>query len=211
MHHTHELELFPDRTVTQVLFTEVKNAAELRQSAVDGQIIAALINPTMVGTVFSDDFIKRSRVTCWFFVCAYLLQSSVFFHLQLVDPLQVLVAANKAVHLQNTGKMKTRSLNSEMIFNLSPTNNISEAFKRFGISDGDDSVMVVIIHDKKNESQLVEDIVTKVDGRQVPVEDLSSLSDSAKIRKLYKVAPQEETCGTLLDAVICRMATKDVM
>ncbi|XP_034434404.1 EKC/KEOPS complex subunit TPRKB isoform X2 [Hippoglossus hippoglossus] len=176
MHHTHELELFPDRTVTQVLFTEVKNAAELRQSAVDGQIIAALINPTM-----------------------------------LVDPLQVLVAANKAVHLQNTGKMKTRSLNSEMIFNLSPTNNISEAFKRFGISDGDDSVMVVIIHDKKNESQLVEDIVTKVDGRQVPVEDLSSLSDSAKIRKLYKVAPQEETCGTLLDAVICRMATKDVM
>ncbi|XP_035003280.1 EKC/KEOPS complex subunit TPRKB [Hippoglossus stenolepis] len=176
MHHTHELELFPDRTVTQVLFTEVKNAAELRQSAVDGQINAALINPTM-----------------------------------LVDPLQVLVAANKAVHLQNTGKMKTRSLNSEMIFNLSPTNNISEAFKRFGISDGNDSVMVVIIHDKKNESQLVEDIVTKVDGRQVPVEDVSSLSDSAKIRKLYKVAPQEETCGTLLDAVICRMATKDVM
>ncbi|XP_062238579.1 EKC/KEOPS complex subunit TPRKB isoform X1 [Platichthys flesus] len=175
MHHTHELELFPDRKVTQVLFQEVKNAAELRQIAVDGQINAALINPTM-----------------------------------LVHPLQVLVAANKAVHLQNTGKMKTRSLNSEIIFNLSPTNKISEAFKRFGISDGDDSVMVVMVHDK-NESQLVEDIVTKVDGRQVPVEELSSLSDSANIRKLYKVCPQEETCGTLLDAVICRMATKDVM
>ncbi|XP_019948029.1 EKC/KEOPS complex subunit TPRKB [Paralichthys olivaceus] len=175
MHHTHELELFPDRTVTQVLFKEVKNAAELRQSAVDGQINAALIKPTM-----------------------------------LVDPLQVLVAANKAVHLQNTGKMKTRSLNSEMIFNLSPTNNISDAFRRFGISDGDDSVMVVVVHDK-NESQLVEDIAAKVDGRQIPVEDVSSLSDSAKIRKLYKVTSQEETCGTLLDAVICRMATKDVM
>ncbi|XP_060931713.1 EKC/KEOPS complex subunit TPRKB [Limanda limanda] len=179
MHHTHELELFPDRTVTQVLFKEVKNAKELRQLAVDRQINAALINPTM-----------------------------------LVHPLQVLVAANKAVHLQNTGKMKTRSLNSEMIFNLSPTNNISEAFKRFGISDGDDSVMVVMVHDKnKSEElgQLVEDIVTKVDGRQVPVEDVSTLSDSVKIRKLYKVPPQEETCGTLLDAVICRMATKDVM
>ena len=48
MHHTHELELYPDRKVTQVLFKDVKNAAELRKSAVDGRINAALINPTMV-------------------------------------------------------------------------------------------------------------------------------------------------------------------
>ncbi|XP_040886443.1 EKC/KEOPS complex subunit TPRKB [Toxotes jaculatrix] len=175
MHQTHELELFPDHSVTQMLFKEVKNAAELRQSAVEGKINGALINPTM-----------------------------------LVSPFQVLVAANKAVHLQKIGKMKTRSLYSEIIFNLSPTNNISEAFKRFGISDGDDSVMVVLVHNK-DESQHLADITAKVDGRQVPVEDLSSLSDSAKIKKLYKVTPEEEKCGTLLDATVCRMATKDVM
>lgn len=28
--------------------------------------------------------------------------------------------------------------------------------------------------------------------------------------QLYKVAPQEEKCGSLLDSVVCRMATKDV-
>nr|XP_057933082.1 EKC/KEOPS complex subunit TPRKB [Doryrhamphus excisus] len=175
MHLSHELELFPDLNVTQILFKDVKNATELRQNAVDGTITGALINPTM-----------------------------------LVSPFQVLVAANKAVHLNKTGKMKTRSLFSEIIFNLSPTNNISEAFRRFGISDGDDSVLVVLVHNKE-ESQLVTDITAKVDGQQVPLDDLSSLSDHAKIKKLYKITPQEEKCGTLLDAVVCRMATKDVM
>ncbi|KAG8005711.1 EKC/KEOPS complex subunit TPRKB [Nibea albiflora] len=175
MHLTHELELFPDHSVTQLLFKEVKNAAELRQSAVAGKINGALINPTM-----------------------------------LVDPFQVLVAANKAVNLEKTGKMKTRSLYSEIIFNLSPTNNISEAFKRFGISDGDDSVLVVLVHNK-DQPQLLSDITAAVNGRQVPVEDISSLSDQTKIRKLYKITPQEEKCGTLLDAVVCRMAIKDVM
>ncbi|KAI3366865.1 hypothetical protein L3Q82_009513 [Scortum barcoo] len=176
MHSTQELELFPDLRVTQLLFRELTNSAELRQSAVEGHIQGALINPAM-----------------------------------LVNPFQVLVAANKAVSLQKTGKMKTRSLYSEIIFNLSPTNKISEAFKKFGISDGDDSVLVILVHTKSEESQLLSDITDRVKGRPVPMEEISSLSDHAKIKKLYKVTPQEEKCGTLLDAVICRMATKDVM
>ncbi|XP_029351239.1 EKC/KEOPS complex subunit TPRKB isoform X2 [Echeneis naucrates] len=175
MHLTQKLELFPDHAVTQILFRELKNAAELKKSAVEGKINGALINPAM-----------------------------------LVSPFQVLVAANKAVHSQKIGKMKTRSLYSEIIFNLSPTNNISEAFKRFGIADGDESVLVVLVHNK-DESHHLADITAQVDGLQVPVDEVSSLSDSAKIRKLYKVTPQEEKCGTLLDAVVCRMAIKDVM
>ncbi|XP_041636947.1 EKC/KEOPS complex subunit TPRKB [Cheilinus undulatus] len=175
MHLSHELEVFPDHSVTQLLFQDVKNATELRQSAMEGKVHAALINPTM-----------------------------------LVNPFQVLVAANKAVHSQRAGKMKTRSLYSEIIFNLSPTNNISEAFKRFGISDDSESVMVVLVH-SKDETQPLSDIMSRVKGRQVPVEDVSSLSNHDKIQKLYKVTPQEEKTGTLLDAVVCRMATKDVM
>lgn len=175
MHLTHELELYPDHKVTQMLFRDVKNAAELRQSAVDGKIKGALINPTL-----------------------------------LVSPFQVLVAANKAVHLQKIGKMKTRSLFSEIIFNLSPTNNISEAFKKFGISDGDDSVLVVLVQDQDDPPPL-SDITSRVDGRQVPVDDVSSMSDTAKIKKLFKITPREEECGTLLDGVVCRMAIKDVM
>ncbi|XP_073722643.1 EKC/KEOPS complex subunit TPRKB [Misgurnus anguillicaudatus] len=174
MLRTQDLELFPEYTVTQLLFKNVKNATELRKMAVNGEIKGALINPSMV-----------------------------------VDAFQVLVAANKAVHLHTIGKMKTRSLYSEIIFNLSPTNNISEAFKRFGISDSDSAVYFVLVHNKE-ETLNVDDIISKVDGEQIDVGQVSDMTNAAIIKKLYKVAPQEEKCGSLLDAVVCRMATKDV-
>lgn len=60
---------------------------------------------------------------------------------------------------------------------------ISEAFKRFGISDGDDSVLVVLVH-SEDESQLLSDIKTMVNGQQVPVKDISLLTDQDKIKKV---------------------------
>lgn len=63
---------------------------------------------------------------------------------------------------------------------------ISEAFKRFGISDGNSSVLVVLVN-SKHESQHLAEITSKVDGRQIPAEELSSLSDLEKIRKVVHI------------------------
>nr|XP_023685965.1 EKC/KEOPS complex subunit TPRKB isoform X1 [Paramormyrops kingsleyae] len=175
MQLTQQLELFPDSVVTQCLFKDVKNAAELRKAAIGGEISCALINPSMV-----------------------------------VGPFQVQIAANKALHLQRVGKMKTRSLYSEVIFNLCPTNNISEAFKKFGTSDSDSAVLIALIHTEED-SHNIDAICAKVDGQQIPVEHLATISDIPKVKKVYKVTPAEEACGSLLDAVVCRMAVKDVL
>jgi EKC/KEOPS complex subunit CGI121/TPRKB len=41
-----------------------------------------------------------------------------------MDPFQITVAANRAIHLNRQNKMMTKNVHSEILFCLSPTKNV---------------------------------------------------------------------------------------
>ncbi|XP_028398180.1 EKC/KEOPS complex subunit TPRKB-like [Dendronephthya gigantea] len=123
------------------------------------------------------------------------------------DIFPVLLAANKAVHLSEQEKMKTRSVYSEVVFNLSPSNNISESLKIFGLNEKDPAVLVVVIN--KGETNNTSSVISLIKGEQMPLTRLQSIADENRIKKVYKIPESEMTCGSLTDAVVTRIATKD--
>lgn len=60
---------------------------------------------------------------------------------------------------------------------------ISEAFKKFGISDSDSAVLIALIHTEED-SHNIDVICAKVDGQQIPVEHLAIISDIPKVKKV---------------------------
>ncbi|XP_031560571.1 EKC/KEOPS complex subunit TPRKB-like isoform X3 [Actinia tenebrosa] len=130
--------------------------------------------------------------------------------INIADPFQVVLAAHKALHLSKLQKTKTKTLHSEIIFNLSPTNNITDSFKKFGLSENDTTLLLAVITTGDGVEKM-RAISQHVKGRQVPISNLKTLADQQAIKKVYKIQDCELKVSSLTESVICRMATKDVL
>ncbi|KXS12041.1 CGI-121-domain-containing protein [Gonapodya prolifera JEL478] len=63
----------------------------------------------------------------------------------IVDVSQLLLAATRALLNQRHGKLKTRTVYSEIIFNLSPGTNISESLRTFGVRDDSTALLALVL------------------------------------------------------------------
>ncbi|EAW11434.1 EKC/KEOPS complex subunit CGI121/TPRKB [Aspergillus clavatus NRRL 1] len=103
----------------------------------------------------------------------------------------VLSAIFRAVNDSLNGRLKSRNVHSEIVFSLSPANNIAESFRKFGITDLTKDLLVVKVSVTPDitHNSVAEHLQQSIEGLSVPFTDtsLSEIGDVAKIKKAYKL------------------------
>ncbi|KAK9809265.1 hypothetical protein WJX72_012397 [[Myrmecia] bisecta] len=131
----------------------------------------------------------------------------VFVNATLVPDLIVLrAAAHKALTADQRQRLKTKSLHSEMLYNISGSKHIGETLKRFGIAEGSQHLLVARFDASEEDAAAIKAVVA---GQPVALEQLHTLTDTATVTKYYKISPEELKIGSLADAILCRIAARD--
>lgn len=83
-------------------------------------------------------------------------------------------------------------MHSEIVFSLSPNNNIAESFRRFGISPETTSLLVIKVSTPSSPAagEDIQSHLSKVvDGEQVDFSDgvLRAMTDMVRVKKIYKL------------------------
>ncbi|KAH7101156.1 CGI-121-domain-containing protein [Auriculariales sp. MPI-PUGE-AT-0066] len=107
--------------------------------------------------------------------------------------------------------LRTKTVHSEILWALNPTNNISEAIRRFGVSDGSTRLLALRVVDTSKETFAVTDaenaIRAAVSGNLVPLSRLEEFSDWTALRKYYKV-PVDLPRRRQVEIIVSTVATK---
>lgn len=122
------------------------------------------------------------------------------------DPFQIIVAANKALTAE---KLTTKTIFTEILFNLSISKHISKSLQTFSVDVEDENLLVVTLADSdgcKDES--VYDII---DGEEIELTNLRNFSDVDEIKKVYKISDTETLSVPFVDSIVSRIATKDFL
>ncbi|KAH8115754.1 CGI-121-domain-containing protein [Phellopilus nigrolimitatus] len=164
---SYSYEHFPNRlsTVRVALFTSVKNAAQLRT-----RIIKASM---MEGT---DGESERDAVN-FAFIEPKLVTSR----------LHLLTAIYQSMLADVQCDLKTKTVHSEIVWSLNPTNNITEALRRFGVSDLSSSLLVVRVGYPVAGEKVESQMKAVVEGTLESLDKLGTITDWMSVGKYYKL------------------------
>lgn len=125
------------------------------------------------------------------------------------DVFQVQCALAKALANHSNGRMKTRSLLSEILYILGPTGSIGDSLRQMGAQDSDTTLIVVCLD--RLEDRHLNSLKERIKGRQLALDSIPQFTDSQALAKLFKVTEKELSVGGLLDAIVTRIALKDTV
>ncbi|KAL1939614.1 hypothetical protein VTO73DRAFT_9647 [Trametes versicolor] len=153
-------------TIHVALYADVQNSAALRSRIVRASQLEG-----------AEGDAEREAVN-FAFIEARLICSSL--HLQ--------TAVYQALLAQAQGALRTKTVHSEILWALNPTNNITEAIRRYGVADTTKSLIVVRICSPDLDREDVKGQMQKVvEGTLVSLDELSDITDWTSIKKYYKL------------------------
>ncbi|KAI9295496.1 CGI-121-domain-containing protein [Neoconidiobolus thromboides FSU 785] len=116
-------------------------------------------------------------------------------------------------------KMKTRSIESEIIYCLNPTTKINEGFQFFGLNDNPRPIIVIKVNNKDRDQLSLKQMEkmlspvfqsTPIQNEDIDIE-IKKLTDYKVLRKVYNLASLSEIENedpAILNSVISTMAMK---
>lgn len=124
----------------------------------------------------------------------------------IVDPFQILIAANKAVVAKNANTLITKSLSTELLFNLSISENITASLNKFGYSSNDQHHLLLAVFEK--DPQIIQAISSQIVGTHEPIKNLSNFSDFEAVKQSYDVADEHLATSSLINLIVTKIACK---
>ncbi|KAI5479841.1 Kinase binding protein CGI-121 [Pseudohyphozyma bogoriensis] len=171
------METYPlaTRTIRLALFTQLQNAAALRKSLVEAS------------TLPDDEAGNAARKAVEFtFIDASMITSR----------LHALTAVHQALVAEAEGEMKTKTVQSEVLWELEPGTNIAESLKHFGLSPSTTSLLLVHFAPPASEGgegdeEVFEAMAKVVEGTLSSLDLLGNLPEGGtsykSLRKTYKL------------------------
>jgi hypothetical protein len=123
------------------------------------------------------------------------------------------LAANIALFRERHAKMKTRTLNTELIFWLSDSNSIKTSLQTFGFKPSLDAALVCLFNPTEEELQTVQ---SAIQGDLVDVDallggDLSIEGEKAqRMIELFELSEEELRFQDIEQAIVSRLSFKHV-
>ncbi|KIJ61027.1 hypothetical protein HYDPIDRAFT_160095 [Hydnomerulius pinastri MD-312] len=104
----------------------------------------------------------------------------------ITSPLHLQTAIYQALLTDSQGQLRTKTIHSEILWALNPTNNITEAIRRYGVSDTSTDLIVVhvTVSDTPNILQRMRDVV---EGELDSLASVSQITDWSSVKKHYKL------------------------
>ncbi|OAX78306.1 hypothetical protein ACJ72_07388 [Emergomyces africanus] len=103
----------------------------------------------------------------------------------------VLAAVFRAVNDHQNNRLKSKNIHSEIVYSLSPNNNIAESFRKFGLTNSTKDLLVVKVSTSPEvtHESVAQHLgkVIKGDSLNFNNENLHLISDLSKIKKAYKL------------------------